>query len=92
MVNLQCLVQCVSANGRQLIVDSLLEAALTRQNLQGAWKRVKASKGAAGVDGLDIEHSTQLRSKITRSDWPLEHRIICDNYLDICRIWLRAES
>ena len=35
----------------------LLEAALTRQNLQAAWKRVKANKGAAGVDGLDIEQT-----------------------------------
>ena len=37
----------------------LLEAALTRQNLQVAWKRVKANKGAAGVDGLDIEQAAQ---------------------------------
>lgn len=37
----------------------LLEAALTRQNLQLAWKRVKANKGAAGVDGLDIEQTAQ---------------------------------
>jgi RNA-directed DNA polymerase len=38
----------------------LLEAALTRQNLQAAWKRVKANKGAAGVDGLGIEQTAQL--------------------------------
>ena len=37
----------------------LLEGALTRQNLQVAWKRVKANKGAAGVDGLDIEQTAQ---------------------------------
>ncbi|MCM2297643.1 group II intron reverse transcriptase/maturase [Rhodoferax sp.] len=38
----------------------LLEVALTRQNLQAAWKRVKANKGAAGVDGLDIEQTAQV--------------------------------
>ena len=44
----------------------LLEAALTRQNLQLAWKRIKANKGAAGVDGLDIEQTAQ----VIRQRWP----------------------
>jgi len=38
----------------------LLEAALTRENLQRAWRRVKANKGAAGVDGLGIEQTAEL--------------------------------
>jgi RNA-directed DNA polymerase len=38
----------------------LLEAALTRENLHRAWKRVKANKGAAGVDGLGIEQTAEL--------------------------------
>ena len=42
-----------------------LETALTRQNLQAAWKRVKANKGAAGVDGLDIEQTAQ----VIRTSW-----------------------
>jgi RNA-directed DNA polymerase len=45
---------------------TLLEAALTRENLQAAWKRVKANKGAAGVDGLDIEQTADL----LRTSWP----------------------
>ena len=49
----------------------LLEAALTRQNLQAALKRVKANNGAAGVDGLDIEQTTEL----LRTRWPeIRHR------------------
>ena len=32
----------------------LLMQALARENMQRAWKRVKANKGAAGVDGMDI--------------------------------------
>ncbi len=35
----------------------LLGAALTRENLQRALRRVRANKGAAGVDGLDIEQT-----------------------------------
>lgn len=46
--------------------DGLLEAALTRQNLQTAWKRVKANKGAAGVDGLDIEQTARM----LKTSWP----------------------
>lgn len=44
----------------------LLEAALTRQNLQAAWRRVKANKGAAGVDGLDIEQTASM----LQTRWP----------------------
>jgi Reverse transcriptase (RNA-dependent DNA polymerase)/Group II intron, maturase-specific domain len=44
----------------------LLEAALTRQNLQTAWKRVKGNRGAAGVDGLDIEQTARM----LQTRWP----------------------
>lgn len=44
----------------------LLEGALTRENLRAAWKRVKANKGAAGVDGLDIEQT----ARVLQTRWP----------------------
>jgi group II intron reverse transcriptase/maturase len=47
--------------------SALLQVALTRENLRQAWKRVKANKGAAGVDGLDIEQTA--RHLVTA--WPL---------------------
>ncbi len=39
--------------------STLLEAALTRENLLQAYKRVRANKGAAGVDGLDIDQTAR---------------------------------
>ena len=35
--------------------EHLLERMLSRENMQAAWKPVKANKGAAGVDGMSIE-------------------------------------
>lgn len=46
--------------------SGLLMAALTRENLQRALKRVKANKGAAGVDGLDIDQTIEH----LRAAWP----------------------
>ena len=44
----------------------LLDAALARENMQQAWKRVRSNKGAAGIDGLDIDQTAER----LRSDWP----------------------
>lgn len=56
---------------------SLLRAALTRENMQQALKRVKANKGAAGVDGLDIAqtiehlrtHWSQIRQQLLQGSY-----------------------
>uniref|UniRef100_UPI001CBF5999 group II intron reverse transcriptase/maturase n=1 Tax=Pseudomonas sp. GL-RE-19 TaxID=2832389 RepID=UPI001CBF5999 len=51
----------------------LLERAFARENLKRAWKRVKANKGAAGVDGLDIEQTAEA----LLTQWP----VICEQLL-----------
>src|SRR3546814_5927293 len=48
----------------------LLQAALTRENLKQAFKRVRTNQGAAGVDGLDIDQT----SKHLVAAWPAIHR------------------
>ena len=40
--------------------DELLEQVLDRENLRKAWKRVKANKGAAGVDGMSISEAFEF--------------------------------
>src|SRR3974390_1070085 len=44
----------------------LLSAVLARENMQQAWKRVRANKGAAGIDGLDIDQTGER----LRTEWP----------------------
>jgi len=44
----------------------LLTAALARENLQRALKQVRANRGAAGVDGLDIDQTAAL----LKTRWP----------------------
>jgi RNA-directed DNA polymerase len=66
-----------TGSAKQTAGGSLLEAALTRQNLQVAWKRVKANKGAAGVDGLDIEQTKLM----LHTKWPdLRQALLTGNY------------
>jgi retron-type reverse transcriptase len=40
---------------------------VTKRRAQGqGWKRVRANKGAAGIDGLDIDQTAER----LRSEWP----------------------
>jgi RNA-directed DNA polymerase len=47
--------------------EDLLQQVLTRENMAAAWKRVKANKGGAGVDGLSIEQTAEfLKTRWTK--------------------------
>ena len=46
--------------------QGLLRQVFARENLVLAWKRVKANKGSAGVDGLSIEQTAEY----LRTAWP----------------------
>jgi len=45
--------------------ENLLERMLSRDNLQKAWKRVKANKGAPGIDHMSIENFPEF----ARAQW-----------------------
>jgi RNA-directed DNA polymerase len=54
-------------HAKQSTGSALLLAALTRENLQRALQRVRANKGAAGVDGLDVDQTAEH----LRTAWPI---------------------
>lgn len=61
---------------RDSAAPKLLEEILDKDNLNRAYKRVKANKGAAGIDGMTIEealpwlreHGKELISRILRGE------------------------
>jgi RNA-directed DNA polymerase len=62
---------------RQELEDAgqgLLAQVLARDNMQRAWKRVKANKGAAGMDGLDIGQT----GNYLKHAWPDIRRRLMD--------------
>jgi RNA-directed DNA polymerase len=57
--------------------SALLKDALTKENLQKALKRVRANKGAAGADGLDIKQSVEH----LKSAWPaIKEQLLAGTY------------
>ena len=57
--------------------SALLQAALTRENLRQALKRVRANKGSAGVDALDIDQTAHLLV----TEWPaMRERLLQGTY------------
>ena len=46
--------------------SALLQAALTTENPRRAFERLRANKGAAGVDGLDIDQTSPRLA----TEWP----------------------
>ena len=48
-----------SQNCEGLGRDDLLQQTLSRENMAATWKRVKANRGSAGVDGLSIEQTRE---------------------------------
>jgi RNA-directed DNA polymerase len=55
-------------------VDDLLGQALTRENMVRAWKRVKANKGSAGVDGRTVQDTGEH----LKAAWPDIRRSLLD--------------
>ena len=64
---------------RNRVQAELLEKILSRENLNRAFKRVKANKGAAGVDGMTIEE-TQAHLKEGNHAKALVERILGGKY------------
>ena len=64
-----------------------LEAILARENLQRAWRRVKANKGAAGVDAVSVTDFPAW----ARQHWPtIKQQLLTGNYQPeaVRRVWI----
>jgi RNA-directed DNA polymerase len=58
-------------------VEDLLGQALTRENMAAAWKRVKANKGSAGVDGRSVQDTGEY----LKQAWPdIRSRVLDGSY------------
>ena len=68
---------CGPRHATQDTGSALVQAALTKENLQRALKRVRANKGAAGVDGLDINQTVEHLT----SAWPaIKEQLLAGTY------------
>jgi RNA-directed DNA polymerase len=56
------------------LYDDLMERVLARDNVRRAWTRVKANKGAPGIDGMRIEEFIGF----AREDWPAIRQALRD--------------
>jgi len=57
--------------------DDLLGQALARENVGRAWKRVKANRGSAGVDGRTVQDTAEY----LKSAWPdIRQRLLDGSY------------
>ncbi len=54
--------------------DDLMERVLASENMRRAWKRVKANKGAPGIDGMRIEDFAEFAC----SHWPAIRQALRD--------------
>jgi RNA-directed DNA polymerase len=55
----------------------LMEEVLAAENLRRAWRRVKANRGAPGIDGMPIEDF----AKFAREQWPtIRDRLVDGSY------------
>jgi len=58
--------------GDDVLTSRIMEEVCNRNNLNSAYKRVKANKGSAGVDGMSVEslfdwlrqHKDELRTSL----------------------------
>ena len=56
----------LARDGEESLGRDLLTQALARENMVRAWKRVKANRGSAGVDGLTVDATAEH----LKTQWP----------------------